>query len=78
MNRTEAQTRSGFVDRLLAQFGWNVKDPMQVVEAKKTSKDPALGREQAKQYCRNIQKQFGVEIPFCFTGSPCANRRRMP
>lgn len=32
MNRNEAQTRSGLVDNLLAQSGWNVKDPMQVVE----------------------------------------------
>ena len=30
-----------------------------VVEAKKTSKDAALGREQAKQYCYNIQKEHG-------------------
>ncbi|MBU0483921.1 MAG: DEAD/DEAH box helicase family protein [Proteobacteria bacterium] len=37
-----------------------------VVEAKKTSKDPAIGREQAKQYCFNIQKQKGGELPFCF------------
>jgi type I restriction enzyme R subunit len=37
-----------------------------VVEAKKTAKDSALGREQAKQYCHNIQKQKGVELPFCF------------
>jgi len=40
--------------------------PLAVVEAKKTSKDPALGREQAKQYCYNIQKQLGGELPFCF------------
>lgn len=40
--------------------------PLAVVEAKKTSKDAALGREQAKQYCYNIQKQFGGELPFCF------------
>lgn len=40
--------------------------PLAVVEAKKTSKDPALGREQAKQYCYNIQKQLGDELPFCF------------
>jgi type I site-specific restriction endonuclease len=33
-----------------------------VVEAKKTSKDAALGREQAKQYCYNIQKQQGFII----------------
>lgn len=30
-----------------------------VIEAKKTSKDPEIGREQAKQYCYNIQKQYG-------------------
>ena len=40
--------------------------PLAVVEAKKTSKDAALGREQAKQYCYNIQKQLGGELPFCF------------
>ncbi|MDO3377714.1 type I restriction endonuclease subunit R [Geoalkalibacter halelectricus] len=40
--------------------------PLAVVEAKKTSKDAELGREQAKQYCYNIQKQNGGELPFCF------------
>lgn len=40
--------------------------PLAVVEAKKTSKDAALGREQAKQYCDNIQKQTQGELPFCF------------
>lgn len=40
--------------------------PLAVVEAKKTSRDAALGREQAKQYCYNIQKQQGGELPFCF------------
>jgi type I restriction enzyme, R subunit len=40
--------------------------PIAVVEAKKTSKDAALGREQAKQYCWNIQKGWGGELPFCF------------
>jgi len=39
---------------------------MAVVEAKKTSKDAELGREQAKQYCYNIQKQDNRELPFCF------------
>ncbi len=107
MNKTEAQTRSELIDQLLDLSGWNVKDPLQVVEefdiltslpervseprtpyeghqfsdyvllgkngkplavveAKKTSKDAALGREQAKQYCQNIQKQYGGELPFCF------------
>jgi type I restriction enzyme R subunit len=40
--------------------------PLAVVEAKKTSKDSELGREQAKQYCTNIQNQYGSELPFCF------------
>ena len=40
--------------------------PLAVVEAKKTSKDPAIGREQAKQYCYNIQKVNGGKLPFCF------------
>ncbi len=40
--------------------------PLAVVEAKKTSKDATIGREQAKQYCYNIQKQLGCELPFCF------------
>lgn len=40
--------------------------PLAVIEAKKTSKDAAIGREQAKQYCFNIQRQMGGELPFCF------------
>lgn len=40
--------------------------PLAVVEAKKTSIDAASGREQAKQYCYNIQKEIGGELPFCF------------
>ncbi len=40
--------------------------PLAVVEAKKTSVDAALGREQAKQYCLNIQQTLGVDLPFCF------------
>ncbi len=40
--------------------------PLAVVEAKKTSVDAALGREQAKQYCYNIKQTLGVDLPFCF------------
>ncbi len=40
--------------------------PLAVVEAKKTSVDAAIGREQAKQYCFNIQKEKGGKLPFCF------------
>ena len=98
MTKSEAQTRAELIDQQLAQSGWNVKDPTQVVEefdiltslpedvseprtpyegrqfsdyvllgkdrkplavveAKSSSKNAAIGREQAKQYCYNIQKQ---------------------
>jgi type I restriction enzyme R subunit len=40
--------------------------PLAVIEAKKSSRDAALGREQAKQYCYDIQKHLGGELPFCF------------
>lgn len=40
--------------------------PLAVIEAKKTSVDAAIGREQAKQYCYNIQSTQGGELPFCF------------
>jgi type I restriction enzyme, R subunit len=40
--------------------------PIAVVEAKKTSVDAAIGREQAKQYCYNILTTQGGELPFCF------------
>ncbi|BBJ22098.1 type I restriction endonuclease subunit R [Candidatus Nitrotoga sp. AM1P] len=107
MAKSEAKTRSELINQQLAQSGWNVKDPTQVIEefdiltalpqgiaeprtpyeghqfsdyvllgkdrkplavieAKKSSKDAAIGREQAKQYCYNIQNQLGGELPFCF------------
>ncbi|MBL7857712.1 MAG: type I restriction enzyme HsdR N-terminal domain-containing protein [Cyclobacteriaceae bacterium] len=47
---------------LLAKDG----TPLAVVEAKKSAVDANIGKEQAKQYCFNIQKQFGGELPFCF------------
>lgn len=37
-----------------------------VVEAKKTSVDAAIGREQAKQYCHHIKEKHNQELPFCF------------
>lgn len=42
------------------------RKPLAVIEAKKSSRDAAVGREQAKQYCYNIQKQLSGELPFCF------------
>jgi type I restriction enzyme, R subunit len=105
--KSEKQTRIELIDQLLAQSGWNVQDPTQVIEefdiltaqsarvaeppdsykgnqfsdyvllgkdgkplavieAKKSSQDAVIGREQAKQYCYNIQNQQGGELPFCF------------
>ena len=40
--------------------------PLAIVEAKKTSVDAAIGREQAKQYCYNINTTQGGDLPFCF------------
>ena len=40
--------------------------PLAVVEAKKSTKDAELGREQAKQYCEHILEQQGGDLPFCF------------
>jgi len=40
--------------------------PLAVVEAKKTSVDANIGKEQAKQYCYNIQSNIGGNLPFCF------------
>ncbi len=40
--------------------------PLAVVEAKKTSKDAELGREQAKQYAQRIQQISDSKLPFCF------------
>jgi type I restriction enzyme, R subunit len=37
-----------------------------VVEAKKSTIDAEIGREQAKQYCENIQIEQGGDLPFCF------------
>lgn len=40
--------------------------PLAVIEAKKSSLDASVGREQAKQYCYHIKSQSGGELPFCF------------
>jgi type I restriction enzyme R subunit len=53
----------GFSDYVL--LGRNGK-PLAAVEAKRSSKDAELGREQAKQYCHHIQSRCGCDLPFCF------------
>jgi type I restriction enzyme R subunit len=62
---TELKTNyiSQFSDYVL--LGKNGK-PIAVVEAKKTSKDARAGKEQARQYCYDIQKESGDILPFCF------------
>lgn len=59
-NKYEGHQFSDYV--LLGKNG----SPLAVVEAKRTSKDAEIGREQAKQYCYNIQKNKSGELPFCF------------
>lgn len=56
-------TTTQFSDYVL--LGKNGK-PLAVIEAKKSSKDANTGREQAKQYCYNIQNQTNDILPFCF------------
>ena len=55
--------RHEFSDYVL--LGKNGK-PLAVVEAKKSSVDASIGREQAKQYCYNIKNTDSSELPFCF------------
>ena len=40
--------------------------PLAIVEAKKSSKDAKLGREQAKQYAEAIRDSYQIPLPFCF------------
>jgi len=63
-----AEPRTPYEGHQFSDYVLNGRDgkPLGVVEAKKTSKDAALGREQAKQYCYNIQKQYDCKLPFCF------------
>ncbi|WP_412461169.1 DEAD/DEAH box helicase family protein [Pseudomonas sp. SC11] len=63
-----AEVRSPYERHQFSDYVLLGKDrkPLAVIEAKKTSRDAAIGREQAKQYCHNIQQQLGGELPFCF------------
>jgi len=51
-----------FVDYALRLNGKSVA----VVEAKRTSKDANIGREQALQYAQNLQRRDGGSLPFIF------------
>ena len=63
-----AEPRTAYEGHQFSDYVLLGKDrkPLAVIEAKKTSQDAAVGREQAKQYCYNIQKQLDGELPFCF------------
>lgn len=54
----------GFADYVL--FGDNGK-PLAVVEAKRTSKDPKVGQQQAKLYADCLEKQYGQRPVIFFT-----------
>lgn len=54
----------GYADYVL--YGDNGK-PLAVVEAKKTSKDPKIGREQAKLYANCLEKQYDVRPIIFYT-----------
>jgi len=53
---------SGFSDYLLLD---RAGDPLAIVEAKRTSRDPIAGKQQAEDYADGIRKITGIE-PFIF------------
>ncbi|TAL36998.1 MAG: DEAD/DEAH box helicase [Spirochaetes bacterium] len=61
-------TASPYAGHQFADYALLGKDGavLAVIEAKKTSRDAELGREQAKQYCYHIKAAGGKGLPFCF------------
>lgn len=62
-NMAGVSGQKGYVDYVL--FGQDGA-PLAVVEAKRTSKDPNVGKQQAKLYADALEKQYGVR-PMMFT-----------
>ena len=58
------QTGIGYVDYVL--FGANGK-PLAVVEAKRTTKDPEVGRQQAILYADCLEKKYGMKPVIYYT-----------
>ena len=58
------QSGTGYVDYVL--FGANGK-PLAVVEAKRTTKDPEVGRQQAILYADCLEKKYGVRPVIYYT-----------
>lgn len=64
----EDEFRTEFTDHQFVDYLLLGKDgkPLAVVEAKRTSKNAEIGREQALQYAKNIEKTLGGDRPFVF------------
>lgn len=67
-NEVEEQFRTPFTDHQFVDYLLLAKDgnPLAVVEAKRTSKDAQLGKEQALQYAQSIEAKLGIDRPFVF------------
>lgn len=57
MTKSEAQTRSELIDQQLAQAGWNVKDPTQVIEEFDilTGLPPGVAEPRTPHECRGLR-----------------------
>lgn len=64
----EEKFRDEFTDHQFVDYLLLGKDgkPLAVVEAKRTSKDAQVGKEQALQYAKNIEEKLGENRPFVF------------
>jgi len=56
--KTSEFNPSGFSDYLLLD---RAKDPLAIIEAKRTSRDPVAGIQQAEDYADGIKKETGIE-----------------
>ncbi len=63
-----AEPQTPYQGHLFADYVLLGKDgkPLAVVEAKKTSVDAEIGKEQARNYAEKIQRTTGVVMPFVF------------
>lgn len=50
---------SAYVDYLLLD---NAGSPLAIVEAKRTSRDPVVGQQQAEMYADDIRQQLGIDV----------------
>lgn len=65
---TTLETESKYNGHLFADYALLGRDgyPLAVVEAKKTSVDSRIGKEQARNYAEKIQKTSKKDMPFVF------------